>query len=537
MLTVHQLSKSYSVSPLFHDVTFTVNRGERVGLIGPNGSGKSTLLRLIAGEESADSGHVAIATGVRIGYLAQGFAPDPAFTFKEIIARAAGDPGLLEREIQHLALAIAEAPEDAQLQGAYDHALRRLTTTDPGRVALVLNALGLEDVPENHPVGRLSGGQKTRLSLALLLLEEPHLLLLDEPTNHLDIDMLVWLEAWLCDFSGAVLLVSHDRTFLDRTVNKIVALDPHTQTAREYTGNFSDYIAQVQHEYERQMGAYRDQRAEIRRMRQDITRIKQQAKGTEQSTKNDQLRRYAKKVARKATSREKKLQRYIDDEQRVEKPARSWQMKLDFQEPRHVGQDVLVMEELAVGFPGQDPLLSQLNLVVQGGSRIVLTGANGSGKTTLLRTIAGQLPPLSGVLRLGSGVQLGYMTQEQTLLDPQRSALQLIQRAAPWDETQARSFLHYFLFSDDDPLRPSVELSFGERARLTLALLVARGSSFLLLDEPLNHLDIPSRSRFEEALAGFEGTVLAVVHDRAFIDKYASEIWRIRDGRVVRLLR
>lgn len=532
MLTVHQLSKSYGVQPLFKEITFSVNMDVRVGLVGPNGCGKSTLLRIIAGEERADSGHVVISPDTRLGYLAQGFTFDAALTMRQVLASAAGDTQQLETEVQRLAVALAAQPEDAALQAAYDRALQRLSTLEPGRVPLLLENLGLENVDVEHPVGRLSGGQKTRLALALILVQEPDLLLLDEPTNHLDVGMLEWLEAWLASYAGGVLLVSHDRTFLDRTVGKIIAMDPHTATAREYAGNYSDYVQQALRERQRRWDAYRDQQAEIRRMRQDIARIKQQARRTETATTNDQLRRYAKKVARKAKSRETRLERYLDDPERVEKPARSWKMKLDFHEPQHVGQNILRLEDMAAGYDAQRPLLKDLNMVIQGGRRVVLSGPNGSGKTTLLRTIAGHIPPLSGRVHLGSGVKLGYMTQEQAMLDPQLSALDMIQRAKPVDETAARSFLHYFLFSGDDPLRPSDELSYGERARLALALLVARGSNFLLLDEPINHLDIPSRNRFEEALSHFEGTVLAVVHDRYFIDAFATDIWTINGAEI-----
>lgn len=537
MLTAHQLSKSYDIQPLFQDVSFSINPGERVGLIGPNGCGKTTLLRILAGEERPDDGHVKAAPGLRIGYLPQGFELDPEQTVAEVIGQAAGDPEALEGEVARLALALAESPERADLQAAYDTVLGRLNRFDAGRTAATLAALGLDEIPGEQPAGLLSGGQKTRLALALVLLNEPQLLLLDEPTNHLDIAMLEWLEGWLAAFAGGALIVSHDRTFLDRTITKTLAFDPHSPSVATYAGNYSDYLEQFLAEREKQWTAYRDQVAEVRRMRQDIARIKEQARRTEGATKNDQLRRYAKKVAKKATSREKKLERFLDSEERVEKPARSWQMKLELGRPEHVGQQVLVLEELAVGYPGQRPLLADVNLTVQGGQRIVLTGPNGSGKTTLLRTIAGMLRPVAGHVRLGASVKMGVMTQEQRLLDPALSALETIQGAAPLTETDARSFLHYFLFSDDEPLKPIAELSYGERARLALALLVAQGCNFLLLDEPINHLDIPSRSRFEEALAQFEGTTLAVVHDRAFIERFASDVWLVEGQRIRRQIR
>jgi len=235
---------------------------------------------------------------------------------------------------------------------------------------------------------------------------------------------------------------------------------------------------------------------------------------------------------KRAKSREKKLERYESSDERVDKPARSWQMKLDFDETTHLGRDVLTLENLAVGYAGFAPLLSDLNQLVQAGQRVVLTGPNGAGKSTLLRTIAGEIRPLSGQLRLGSSVKLGYMSQEQEGLTPGLTALETIQHAAPLNETDARSFLHYFLFSGDDPLRPIEQLSFGERARLALARLVAEGCNFLLLDEPINHLDIPSRTRFEQALGQFEGTILAVVHDRYFIERFAEVVWVVDNGRL-----
>jgi ATP-binding cassette subfamily F protein 3 len=252
------------------------------------------------------------------------------------------------------------------------------------------------------------------------------------------------------------------------------------------------------------------------------------------------VRRYAKKVARKALSREKKLERYVASGDRVEKPKQGWQMKLDFGDRsregdgvQHLSQDAFRLQDLAVGYQGDPTLLEGLNLRVAVRQRIAFSGPNGSGKTTLLRTIAGKLPPLDGKVHLGANVKLGYMSQEQELLDPELNALESLRRIAPLSETEARSFLHYFLFSGDDALRPACQLSYGERARLRLATLVAEGCTLLLLDEPINHLDIPSREKFEAALAGYEGTVLAVVHDRYFIQRFATELW-IVEGKLIR---
>ncbi|MCB8921835.1 MAG: ABC-F family ATP-binding cassette domain-containing protein [Ardenticatenaceae bacterium] len=545
MLTVHQLAKSFTLTPLFNNVTFSINLGDRVGLVGPNGCGKTTLLRMIMGEETADSGHVTYHPGLRVGYLSQGFELDGATAVADIIGRAAGDPTVLETELFTLAQALAERPDDAALQQQYDAVLYRISAADTGRAASILAGLGLDDVPPDMPVGYLSGGQKTRLNLALVLLDNPQLLLLDEPTNHLDIGMLEWLEAWLAGFPGGVLIVSHDRTFLDRVVTRILAMDPQQTAVREFAGNYSDYAAQVKLEQEKQWAAYHDQQTEIRRVKQDIARAKEQAANTERQVKSvsiggikegkDHYLRLAKKVAQKGKSRERKLERYLDSEERVDKPTRSRKMRLDFAEMAHLGQSVLELVDLSVGYDVERPLLHQLRLSVHPDARIIITGPNGSGKTTLLRTLAGLLPPLAGHVQRGPSVHLGYMTQEQTGLDPALSPLQTVRHAFE-NETAVRTFLSYFLFTGEEPLKLNSQLSYGQRARLELAQMIVAGCNVLLLDEPINHLDIPSRTQFEEALANFDGTVLAVVHDRYFIERFATEIWWVEEGAVRRTL-
>lgn len=550
MLTIHQLTKSYDLQPLFRNITFSLNPGDRIGLVGPNGCGKTTLLRLIVGEDTADSGHVTIAPDLRLGYLPQGFTLAEDETVGQVVGRAAGDAAVLEKELTQLGDALARQPQSTPLQQQYDALLQRISRSDAGRAAAILAGLGLDDVPADLPVGYLSGGQKTRLLLALTLLGDPHLLLLDEPTNHLDIAMLEWLEAWLAEFPGGVLLVSHDRTFLDRTVNMILALDPITQTARAYPGNYSDYYQAVQLEREKQWAAYHDQQQEIRRVRQDILRVKAKAAQMEREASSvrigggimkqkgakDYQQSLAKGVAQKARAREKKLARYLEDEERVTKPRRMRQMRLDFGETAHLGQAVIALEELCVGYDAARPLLSHLNLYLPQDGRVVLTGANGSGKTTLLRTIAGELQPLNGRVYLGPSVQLGYMTQEQANIAPNLTPLQTVQPHFA-SETAARTFLGYFLFTGDEPLKRNAQLSYGQRARLSLAQMVLDGCNVLLLDEPINHLDIPSRAQFEEALAHFQGAVLAVVHDRYFIERFATEVWWVEDGGIRRIVK
>jgi ATP-binding cassette, subfamily F, member 3 len=536
MLGIHNLNKNYGIQPILKNVNFNINAGERIGLIGPNGAGKTTLMKILAGLEIPDSGTVSLTRpGLRIGYLAQGMEFDPTQTLHSALgfdSTTQADPAA---ELESLAIKLALYPDDVILQQKYDSVLNKLSGTSDQPSAM-LGALGLSHLPPETPIAHLSGGQKTRLMLARVLLQEPQLLLLDEPTNHLDIEMLEWLENWLNDFQGAVLIVSHDRVFLDNTVPSILELDAKTHEVRAYVGNYSDYMETKQNEYDKQLATYRDQEYEIRRVKQDINNTKQQSLYVEMTTKPNQpgVRRIAKKVAVKAKSREKKLDRYLQSDERVEKPESSWKMKLDFAAPEHQSKNVLVTESLFVGYTIDRPLLENINLFIRAGQRIVLTGPNGAGKTSFIRTIIGTIPPLAGSFRLGGAVKLGYMAQEQELLKPELSPVQTIQGISEMNETDTRNFLHYFLFKGDIALRPSRELSYGERARLQLAALVAQGCTFLILDEPINHLDIPSRERFEEALENFQGTILAVIHDRSFIERFATDVWVAKDRKITK---
>jgi ATP-binding cassette, subfamily F, member 3 len=549
MITAHHLHKSYGIQPILQDISFSISNNERLGLIGPNGCGKTTLMRILAGLEQADSGTVVSTRPnpskgsgqrLRIGYLAQGMNFEPGQTLQSTLSLQEVSQADLESEIASLASALAANPNDSHIQAKYDSTLTRLWTVD-ARPETILGPLGLADIPLDTPVKYLSGGQKTRLMLARVLLEEPHLLLLDEPTNHLDIEMLEWLERWLATFNGAALIVSHDRAFLDNTITSILELDPTTHGLRLYPGNYAAYLEQKLTEHEKQVQAYQDQKDEIAQLRsaaahiRGLTKMRKGGKADPKNTDGFSVGFFGNRATKRTAGRAKHIEARIEkilSEERIEKPRSSWQIKLDFGAPAHQSKDVLVTEKLSVGYSKDEPLLKDLNLYIRAGQRVVMTGPNSTGKTTLLRTIAGKLAPLIGSLKLGPTVKLGYMTQEQEMLNPNLNALQTIQSVAVFNETEARNFLHYFLFKGDDALRATGELSFGERARLQLALLVAQGCTFLLLDEPINHLDIPSRARFEEALANFKGTILAVVHDRYFIERFASDVWNVRDGTV-----
>ena len=546
MLTAHHIHKTYGIQAILQDISFSISQRERIGLIGPNGCGKTTLMRILAGIEQPDSGIITSThPNLRIGYLAQGMDFAPEQTIQSAFYSDPVSQTELETEIASLSSALSANPNDATLQTQYDSTLYQLSTFG-NEPSAILGSLGLADIPQDTPVEHLSGGQKTRLMLSRVLLGEPHLLLLDEPTNHLDVEMLEWLESWLTSFQGAALIVSHDRVFLDNTVTSILELDAAKHQIKSYPGNYSNYLEQKETERERQLNLYKDQQDEIRRMKADIARTKAQAASTERAASSIRIggpdykikgfksyqQGIAKKVAKKAKSRERKLERFLESDELIERPGASWQMKLDFGVPPHQSRDVLIAENLSIGYLSNSPLLENLDLMIHAGKRIVLTGPNGIGKTTLVRTIAGKLRPLAGNLKLGKTVKLGYMSQEQELLNPNFNALQTIQNAAPLNETEARNLLHYFLFKGDAALRLTSDLSFGERARLQLGVLIARGCTFLVLDEPINHLDIPSRMRFEEALSNFKGTILAVVHDRYFIERFASEVWNVKDGKI-----
>jgi ATP-binding cassette subfamily F protein 3 len=538
MLQVSNLSKAFGDNLIFERVSFVVNATECVGLVGPNGCGKTTLLKIILGEIQPDTGSAWLSpAGVQVGYLAQALEYEPGQTVGEVVKAAAAGLAEAERRLETLSIQMATAHSEGlqRLLLEYEAALDAFERSGgyrfQSRATAVLDGLSLHDLPSGTPVDDLSGGEKTRVGLARLLLSKPDLLLLDEPTNHLDIDALEWLEGFLQRFEGAVILVSHDRTFLDRTVSSVLELDASTRTSASYPGNYTRYLEAKERERRKHWAAYKEQQEFIARLEGTLAAKKGYARSIEQGTIDFAPRKIAKGIARRAVVQQRRLQRLLDSEERIDRPGRTWQMKLEFADTPPSGRDVLHLEDVAMGFDDHE-LFQEVNLTLRAGERIALVGPNGAGKTTLARLILGELPPWTGRVRLGSSVKVGYYAQEQQNLDPGTTPYQLIRAVAALSQTEARSFLHYFLFSGDEVFVPVGSLSFGERARLALACLVAQGCNFLLLDEPVNHLDIPSRSRFEQAMASFQGTVLAIVHDRYFIDRFATGLWAIQGGTV-----
>jgi ATP-binding cassette subfamily F protein 3 len=350
--------------------------------------------------------------------------------------------------------------------------------------------------------------------------------------------MLEWLEDWLTHSRYLALIVSHDRAFLDNVSNWIYEIDPTTRQLKEYAGNYSDYFEQKQAERDRQWQEYTDQQDEIGRVKGAATHLRGIAKfrkGGKADTGDKFAKGFFANRGLGTVGRAKHIEHRIErllNEDRVDKPRQSWQMKIEFLDVKPSGRDVLVLDDLSIGYKPDTRLAFGINLTLRYGQRAALIGSNGIGKSTLLRTITGTIPPLAGSVRLGSNVKPGYMAQEQETLQPDDTPLTAASRVMPESETEVRSFLSKFLITGDDVFTPVHSMSFGERSRLTLACLAAEGCNLLLLDEPINHLDIPSRIRFEKALKSFEGTILAVVHDRYFIQAFATTIWEMEGEKI-----
>ncbi|CCX60454.1 putative uncharacterized protein [Blautia hydrogenotrophica CAG:147] len=510
ILACQNIHKAFGENLILENASFHIEEREKAALIGNNGAGKTTLLRLIIRELPTDSGEVILAKDKTLGYLAQYqevatdlTVYDELLTTKQYILDLEDQIRQLERHMKHATGSELESMMDTYTRLTHSFELENGYACR-SEITGVLKGLGFEEADFQKQVSTLSGGQKTRVALGKLLLSQPDILLLDEPTNHLDMDSIRWLETYLLNYPGAVLIVSHDRYFLDRVVTKVVEIE--NAQIRTYMGNYSDYSEKKAQIRDAQYKAYLNQQQEIRHQKAVIAKLRSFNR---------------EKSIRRAESREKML----DKIQVLDKPVMEQERMRIQLEPRTIsGNDVLAVEGLTKSFPGQK-LFSELSFEIKRGERVALIGSNGTGKTTILKIINGLVSADAGKITLGSKVQIGYYDQEHHVLHSEKSIFQEISDTYPTlTETQIRNMLAAFLFTGDDVFKSISSLSGGEKGRVSLAKLMLSEANFLILDEPTNHLDIASKEILEEALNSYTGTVFCVSHDRYFINQTATRI-------------
>lgn len=519
ILSCQNINKAFGTDVILKNASFHIEDREKAAVVGINGAGKSTLLKIIVGDLDADSGEAVLSKGKTLGYLAQHQDLESEHTIYEELLTVKQDVLDLERDMHALELRMKELAGD-ELEGALAQYTRLSHEFEQkngyackSEVVGVLKGLGFEEEDFEKQVNTLSGGQKTRVSLGKLLLSHPDLILLDEPTNHLDMNSIAWLETFLLNYDGAVLVVAHDRYFLNRIATKIIEIDAGEVTV--FQGNYSDYAAKKAQLREARMNAWLNQQREIKHQEEVIAKLKSFNR---------------EKSIRRAESREKLL----DKMEVLEKPTevRS-EMHITLEPKITSGNDVLTVEHLAKAF-GSLNLFSDLNFSIKRGERVALIGNNGTGKTTILKILNGLLDADKGSFTLGAKVQIGYYDQEHHVLHPEKTLFEEISDAYPdLDNTTIRSTLAAFLFTGDDVFKRISDLSGGERGRVSLAKLMLSEANFLILDEPTNHLDIVSKEILEQALNRYTGTVLYVSHDRYFINTTATRILDLTGGTLV----
>ena len=512
-IAVRDLVKEYEIGqPVLSGLTFQADTGERVGILGRNGAGKTTLFRILTGQERADGGQVLIAPGKGLGLISQIPVYPPEFTVEDVLRSAFDGLKEMERELHDLSERLDGA--DRALLDRYDR-LQVAFETDGGyevetRLEKVCTGLGIGRDFRAKAFADLSGGEKTRINLARLILVDTEILLLDEPTNHLDLNATVWLEDYLRQYKGTVLVISHDRYFLDKTIQRVVEI--REGKAEFYAGNYSFYAIEKEKRYLEQLRQYKKEQAEIKRLT-DTARMMHQH-NTEHLNK-------------RAFSIEKRIAKL----QGTARPSKDRRMKVGFGQAEFFADDLLSVKDLSKSF-GERKLFSDVTLRVEPGDRIALLGDNGTGKSTLLKIILDQEPADTGAVRQGITVKTGYLPQQIRFAHPERSLYDTMLYEAGCTAQQARDRLGKFLFQGEDVFRPVSVLSGGEQSRLRLCMLMDEKVNFLILDEPTNHLDLESREWIEEAVEDYEGTLLFVSHDRYFIDRFATRIWTLEDGRI-----
>lgn len=520
----NQAGKMYGAHWVFQQINFEVHDSERIGLVGANGSGKTTLFKLLAGVESPDHGEIHRRKGANVGYLVQ--IPDYSedMTVEEVIRQPFEHLLKMEEQLQACAASMAEVggPDENELKRLFDryNTLQEQFERQGGylieaNIAKVTAGLGIDDAMMAKPFATLSGGEKTKIGLATVLLQEPDLLLLDEPTNHLDLMAIEWLEEFLQKYKGTVMIISHDRYFLDRATTKIFDLEDGELTT--YYGNYSNFVKEKEARLLAEFHAYQEQQKKIKKMKETIKRLREWANRA--NPPNDGLHRRASSME-KALNRIEKLRRPVIDRKKI---------GLSFEMEKRSGRDVIALQGVAKSF-GERNLLRGVNLLIRFKEKAAIVGENGTGKSTIMKFIQGQLHPDRGMVAVGNGVKVGYLSQLGLEGYDQQTVLTAFRDQVSVTEGEARYLLARFLFYGSAVFRKVADLSGGERMRLRLAQLMYQDVNLLLLDEPTNHLDIDSREVFEEALADFPGTIFAISHDRYFLNKLFDKIYWLEHG-------
>lgn len=514
VLKISGLSKSFGIKTVFENVSFEVRSGERIGLVGANGAGKTTLLKCIMGAEEADKGSVKASDGAIIGYLRQDFNYT-SHTIREEMEDAWKDVLYYKERMETLARELESSKSDEKLVEAYGRAEARFEFLGgydyESTTRKILTGLGFSDDDWDRDIHSFSGGQKVRINLAAAFVRHPDFLLLDEPTNHLDMGMLEWLEEYLRSYKGGILMISHDRYFLDGAATGIIDLENHH--IRSFRGGYTRYMETKENQDRAYEKAYEKQQEHIKETEEYIRRYKAGIK------------------AKQARGRQSQLNRLV----RLEKPVHQASLRFHFDPPQECADKVLDVLRVE-GSYGSHILFKDLTIHIKKGETVGLIGPNGAGKTTILKMITGEKKPDTGFIQLGNNVKMGYYSQEQERLHPKLTVLDEVRDTFNFGEKEARNILGMFLFRGDDVFKTVGMLSGGEKARLSLLCLFLEKPNFLILDEPTNHLDIPTREIMEDAIEAFGGTCLVVSHDRYFLDKVADRILELDHGKLTEYL-
>src|SRR5579883_279583 len=541
LLTTHNLAKAFGAITVLNDISFVINAGDRVGLVGGNGVGKSTLLQVLTGQEEADSGSFAFAPSLETGYLPQTTPEFYGQTIEDLILESVGNLRQLEERMRQLEAEMATASEEALPAQLEEYTTVSTKFQDRGgyeldyRIDSILQGLHLDYLPRQQQVSTLSGGEKARVGLATLLLRSPDLLLLDEPTNHLDFASLSWLESYLSRYAGAILIVSHDRQFLNRTVNQIFEIDEHEHRLKRYEGNYDAYLqakaaerAQWEEDYERQQEEIKELRKRVRETARQVGHGYRSPRDNDKNARYFFAQRVDSAVSRNVRAAEEQLRRI--EANPVPKPPELIRVSSHFNNEPLQSSQVISVSNVSKSW-GERAILRHVNLEVGPQARIVLLGPNGTGKTTLLKITMGLETPDTGEVRIAPGARIGYLPQESELLDLNRTVLETYRYGQVGYEGEfVGRLLGYGLFRLEDMHKRVGQLSIGQRRKLEIARLMADAPNVLLLDEPTNYISLDVLEAFEAAVIAFPGPVIAISHDRWFIQRFGGQVWELEDG-------